>query len=282
MRPIQYPVQAGRITTRVLEAGGGELPILMVHGMGARADRWHENVASLGRAGFHCAAIDLPGHGFAQKGPGIAFDIASLAKFVAGVLDALGLQRCILMGTSLGGHVCARFACDAPERVAALVLVGSLGFHELPAEARQRMTRSLTDNSVEGVRAKLSRLLFDQTLVSDEWVREECRINGSAGASVAFAGLAEHILADDGLNAELCGAELARQTATLPTLLLWGEEERSVPVTIGRAAHEALPGSELHLIAKAGHLPYLEQTPAFQRAFIDFLVRRGAEIRERL
>jgi 2-hydroxy-6-oxonona-2,4-dienedioate hydrolase len=282
MKPIQYPVEAGGPATRVIEAGRGGLPVVMVHGMGARADRWRENIAGLAPAGFHCIALDLPGHGFARKGPGLAFDIPSLSAFLSGVLDAVGIGRCILMGTSLGGHICARLACDAPDRVATLVLVGSLGFHELPPESRQRMTQSLADNSEEGVRAKLSRLLFDQSLVTEDWIREECAINGSPGAAEAFAALAAHIRADDGLNAELCLTDLARHMAAIPTLLVWGEEERSVPVAFGRTAHKNLPGSEFHLIAKAGHLPYLEQAPSFHRTFLDFLVRRGADIRGRL
>lgn len=279
---IQYPVQARAITTRVIEAGRGGLPVVMVHGMGARADRWRGNIATLSGAGFHCIAVDLPGHGFAQKGAGLTFDIRSLSSFLSGVLDAVGIERCILMGTSLGGHICARLASDAPDRVAALVLVGSLGFHVLPEEGRQRMMASLADNSEDGVRAKLSRLLFDQSFVTEDWIREECAINGSPGAAEAFAALAAHIRADDGLNAELCSAHLAPYVAAIPTLLVWGEEERSVPVAFGRTAHKNLPGSEFQLIPKAGHLPYLEQAEAFNCAFLEFVVRRGADICGRL
>ena len=65
---IQYPLGAAGTLTRVLEAGRGDRTMLLVHGVGARADRWRLNLDALAEAGYHAYAIDLPGHGLAEKG----------------------------------------------------------------------------------------------------------------------------------------------------------------------------------------------------------------------
>ncbi|MYI14983.1 MAG: alpha/beta fold hydrolase [Acidimicrobiaceae bacterium] len=65
---IQYPVEAGGVLTRVLAAGDGDDHLVLVHGVGARADRWRRNVDPLAEAGWHVHALDLPGLGLSDKG----------------------------------------------------------------------------------------------------------------------------------------------------------------------------------------------------------------------
>ena len=65
---ISYPFGVGRTLTRVIEAGTGAANVVLVHGLGARADRWVGVLAVLAKAGYHGYALDLPGHGFADKG----------------------------------------------------------------------------------------------------------------------------------------------------------------------------------------------------------------------
>ena len=101
--PLSYPLGAAGVTTRVIEAGEGDRPVVFLHGVGARADRWQRTLPAFAKAGFHCYAIDFPGHGFATKGHGPDYGTPGFAHFVAGVLDALGLEHPALVGTSLGG-----------------------------------------------------------------------------------------------------------------------------------------------------------------------------------
>ena len=183
---IQYPLGVDGVLTRVLEAGAGDRTMLLVHGVGARADRWRRNLEGLASAGYHPYAIDLPGHGLAQKGPNIPGTVPEYARFARGMLDELGAGEVYLIGTSLGGHVCATAACDMPERVAGLVLVGTVGITPIGAERRQRTQSIVGETSWEAIGGKLRVVLHDEALATEELQREEFRINNSPGAAESF------------------------------------------------------------------------------------------------
>jgi 2-hydroxy-6-oxonona-2,4-dienedioate hydrolase len=274
---IQFPISANGVLTRVLQAGREGTPLVFLHGMGARADRWHRNLDALALLGYRCFALDLPGHGLAEKGGHLRYDMQGLAAFVTGAMDQLGLERAVLVGTSLGGNIAAWIACHQPQRCLGLVLVGSLGLVPLPQANCERMAKTLADRSHEGVHAKFGRLLHNHTFITEDWIAEECRINGSPGAAQAFEQLAAYVVSPHGLNADNCGATLAAMDRRPPTLLVWGEEEKSVPLETGHRAHAMLPESEFLIIPAAAHMPYFEQNESFNQALAAFLARRTGQ-----
>lgn len=273
---IQYPIDVDSTSTRILEAGAGGRPLLLVHGVGARADRWAGVIDDLAGAGHHAVALDLPGHGLATKGPGLSYDIDGFAAFIGAAIGVLGFDglRPTLVGTSMGGHACARLVTSSPGLAGALVLVGSLGLAPWGVERRTAIRERLTDVSEAGVRRKLAVLLHDPALITDAWVREERMVNGSPGAAESFAAIARYIA--DRLNDDLVLDDLVAMPGRPPVLLVWGAEERSVPVEVGRSAHAVLSGSELVEIDGAAHAPYVEAPQRFVHALTDFLSRHPA------
>jgi 2-hydroxy-6-oxonona-2,4-dienedioate hydrolase len=269
---IQYPLKVGAAWTRVLEAGQGGTPLILVHGVGARADRWRQNVDPLAAAGFHVYAFDLPGHGLAKKGADFEYSVAGWKDFLGAFMKEAGIERAALIGTSLGGHIVSAFACEQPQRVQALVLVGSLGLQPMGPEWRETMRRGLVNTTVDAVRTKLLRVNYDPAMVTDALVDEEFKINNSFGAAEAFARIAAYF--GDRIDADVVGERLAGVTATIPTLLVWGAQERSVPVAVGEAARRLLPKSRLVLISGTAHGPYNEKPNEFNHVVTDFLQAR--------
>ena len=266
---IAYPLRVGSVTTRVLEAGGDGTPMILIHGVGARADRFRHNVDALARAGYHVYAIDLPGHGFATKGADFDYGVPGFVDFVEAFLKEIAAERVVLVGTSLGGHIAAAFACRHPECVAALVLVGSLGLLPMGAETRERMRGGIVNTTRDGLRQKLLRVTYDPTLVTDALVDEEFHVNNSPGAAEALARVAAYF--GDRIDGDVVGERLAAIVSGMPTLLVWGAHERSVAVSVGEAAHALLPGSRFVVIGGAAHGPYQEKPEAFNRVVVDFL-----------
>jgi 2-hydroxy-6-oxonona-2,4-dienedioate hydrolase len=266
---ISYPKHVGTTMTRVIEAGRGASPIIFVHGVSAYAHRWLHNLDAMGNAGHHGYAFDLPGHGFATKRGEFVHSVPAYAKFLRAFMDAISTRSAVLVGTSLGGHVVGAAACHAPERVHALVMVGSLGIVEVGATVRRLIASAIRNTGREGIRAKLQRAHADPSLVSDNWVEEDFQINNSYGAKETFERLARYIEKD--LDEDCVGAPLARLSPRIPMLLVWGEKDRSVGLDVAVAAHKALPGSRLVVIADAGHAPYFERPLAFNSAVTDFL-----------
>jgi 2-hydroxy-6-oxonona-2,4-dienedioate hydrolase len=266
---ISYPQRVLDMDTRVIEAGSSGEPIVLVHGTGGRADRWLRNIDALAAAGHHVYAFDLPGHGFASKGANLDCSVPGYRRFLGGFLDAMKIDKATIVGTSLGGHVVASYACEHPERVSSIVLSGSMGLVPLGAEARARVEAGANNQSYEGVKTKLSRVIFDPALVTQDFIDEEFRINNSAGSKESFATLGRYI--GQKLDDDVVGERLAKLTPDLPTLLLWGAEDKTVPVTVGEAAAKLLPGARLVVLQKAAHTSYYERAQDFNAVMLDFL-----------
>lgn len=279
---IGYPVHALGIRTRVVEAGAGDRVLVCLHGAGSRADRFVPVMPGLVAAGWHVYALDFPGHGFADKGDGLDYRPEALGAFVAGVLDALGLSGVTIAGTSLGGHVAARIACDRPDLVAALVLIGTTGISELPEE-NMVAPEVVSDGSPDAVRRKFAFLVSDPELVTDAWVREESMINSSAGAKEGLHKVALALNHEANADRQTARLRAAGETAP-PVLLVWGADDRWTPLSMGEAAHRELPGATLAVMAGCGHAPYFEDPDRFVAILSDFFdddaPGRGASLRD--
>ncbi|WP_439520191.1 alpha/beta fold hydrolase [Hydrogenophaga sp.] len=270
---ISYPMAVGAITTRVLEAGHGDNVIILVHGTGGRADRWVRNVDALAGTGYHVYAMDLPGHGFASKGPGVACSVPAYRAFLGEFVAAIGASQPVIVGTSLGGHVVASYACEQAGRVRAIALVGSMGLVPIGDEARGRIQAGANNQTREGVAGKMQRVIFDPALVTPEMLEEEWRINNSPGAKESFAALGSYIASD--LDKEVVGEQLAR--ADFPTLLVWGDQDKTVAPAIGEKVRALVPDSRLVMLAGAAHTAYYERADDFNAVLVDFLAGRDGQ-----
>ena len=266
---IEYPLGVSGLLTRVIEAGHGDRPVLFIHGLGARADRWRRNLEVFAQSGYRAIAIDLPGHGFASKTGDFDYGVPGLAQFVRDAMDALELQSAAFVGTSLGGHVSAYVACGSPNRVTALVLVGALGLVPIGAEAGALIRDSVRATGRTDIENKLKFVICDHATITPEWIEEEWRINNSPGAAQAFARLGDYIA--EGVDAHNVGTRLAAVAEGIPMLLVWGAEDRAVPLSIGRQGRALLGDTRLCVVEGAGHLPYFEQARTFNREVLSFL-----------
>jgi pimeloyl-ACP methyl ester carboxylesterase len=271
---MQYPVGVGGSLTRVLEAGLDGDPIVFCHGLAARADRWRHNLEPVAAAGHHAYAYDHPGHGLATKDPSGDYTVPGFADFLEGFLEASGLgpSNIALVGTSFGGATAATFAIRHPERVRALVLVGAVGLAPMPAETRANIQARVGDATMDGVRRKLTTLLIDPALATEEFVREEHMVNSSPGAKEAFERLGEYM--GERVEGDIVVDRLAGIGSRVPVLLLWGELDRTFPVSMAEGARDKIPGASLVVIKGAGHAPYYERPEAFNGVLLDFLAGR--------
>ncbi len=272
---IAYPFAVGGVRTRVLEAGAGGRAAIFVHGLSARADRWRLTLEAFAGAGYHAYAIDLPGHGFADKGPDFPYGVPGYARFVQGFMEAMALGRAAVIGTSLGGHIAAQLACERPESVSALVLVGSLGLVPLGREQRRAIGANVLDTTREGTERKLRYVVHDPRLVTAEWVEEEYRINNSPGAREAFARLRDYLVEEPGIDDDIVAERLAPLVVRIPVLLVWGQDDIVVPVTVGERALGVVKGAKLVTIGGANHQPYFERPDEFNRLVLPFLAGGG-------
>jgi 2-hydroxy-6-oxonona-2,4-dienedioate hydrolase len=267
MAAINYPLAVGSRTTRIIEAGEGPV-VVLVHGFGARADRWRTTVERFAAKGYRTIAFDLPGHGFASKEADSPCTVPEMSSHLLALMDTLGIQRALLVGTSLGAHIVAHAATRAPDRIPGLALIGALGIAPIEREIAETIHRNVQIRDRELFSNKLRYVIHDPAMVTNQLVEEEWRMNTAPGTIEAFARIGNYLV--DGIAADYVAEKIRRLYPPERLLLVWGAEDRAVPPNVGEACREAL-GAKLVLIKNANHVPYWEQPDAFDAAVIPFL-----------
>jgi 2-hydroxy-6-oxonona-2,4-dienedioate hydrolase len=278
LRTISYPVAVGPGITRVVEAGIGDQMMICIHGIGSHAGWWRRNIQDLAALGYRVIAVDLPGHGFAAASPGWPLTVTGYRDFILQLADTLAPARPIVLGHSLGGHVAAAAALHEPGLVSHLVLVAPTGITKM-GEARLRATEQRqSDFSREAVAAKLGFAIADPALVTEDWIEEDVRMNNGPGAPTSLRAIASHL--GSSLDDHVIGAELADLAKRLPTLLVWGDADRSVPLQAGREARMVVTAARFAVLHGAAHVPHYELPTAFARVVEAFLAGSEREIED--
>jgi pimeloyl-ACP methyl ester carboxylesterase len=277
---VRY-VNAGGIRTRFIEAGEGDL-LIMLHGSGGHAEAYAKNVLPLAEH-FHVCAIDMVGHGFTDAHPTLT-GAAATADHVLRFMDAMGAGSAFLAGESLGGATAAKVALEHPDRVKKVVFITGAGLQmgeeadRLAApgrEAFQRLSAAALGNPTrQTIRERLGWLFYDpEKSITDELneVRYQIYTHRQALASRAptAQGNGQPPTSPRGIGVSLT-PEVLREIK-VPFFFLWTDHNPSMPWQAAEMAHKAMPGSKFHVIQHAGHWPQYEQTEEFNRVVVEFL-----------
>ena len=273
----------GELTLGYYEAGettdaGGGLPLVMLHGGGPGASAWSNFGPALPgfAARFRTLLVDQPGFGTSDKPPVVGNYYRHSADHVVRLLDELGIDRVHLLGNSLGGGTAVRLALSHPDRVGRLVLMGPGGlslnlFHADPTEGVQRLMDFGANPTREALRAFISTMVVDQSLVTDALVEERFADATAPGAQEAMASMGMSFwnpeTAEDGM--------LWREAHRLRqhTLLTWGREDRVNPLDGAMAALKLIPKAQLHVFPRCGHWAQIEAADEFREITVAFLSR---------
>ena len=256
---------AGR-RIRYLRQGDGDEALVLLHGFGGGLDTWLFNQPALA-AGRTVYALDLPGHGGSTKDVG-AGDLDGFARVVADFLAALGHDRAHVAGHSLGGAVAMALALSQPERVASLTLIASAGFGpEINADYVEGFVAA---NSRRELKPCLELLFADPSLVTRQLVDNVLRYKRLDGVEQALRTIASQVF-PGGQQAAVLGPKLAE--TSIPVLVVWGREDRIVPV--GHAA--AAPAhARVEILDATGHSPHLEAAGHVNRLVEELLASSRA------
>jgi pimeloyl-ACP methyl ester carboxylesterase len=246
------------------EIGQGP-PVVFVHGLGASSLSWIVNLAVFSRE-RRAIALDQVGHGRSAK-PALNYQIRDFVQFLEQFLDNLQLRQVDLVGNSLGGWVSAHLALKRPDLVRRLVLVGSAGLRPSPALVNKLQTVPFAPRTIAQMRTMLSLCFYDKPRytsplsVTISYLMRQLESSHSTVEAVLQAVLNDP---DAWLNEHLPKLQL-------PTLLLWGQEDELVPVSMGEEFAAGLPQAQLVVFDQCGHVPQIEKAARFNQVVGDFL-----------
>jgi pimeloyl-[acyl-carrier protein] methyl ester esterase len=249
------------------DAGAGD-PVVLVHGWAYASGVFDDLAAVLARR-RRVIRPDLRGHGRSSPGP---FTLPDLAGDLAALADALGLERAVVVGWSLGAQVALAALPRLRPRVAGLVLVSAtprftLGdgwAHGLPAQSVEVLAHRVRRDPARAVSRFREGALVEGELGGADRTRAAALLAGLPlpERATALAGL--DLLAREDLRTALPGVDV-------PALVVHGERDPISPVGAGRALAAALPGARLVEIPGAGHAPFLSRPGPFVDALGSFL-----------
>ena len=255
------------------EAGDVKAPaMVLIHGFASSTLVWSKVFLALANCGYRVIALDMLGYGYSAKPRNGEYTIDGQAKLLMRLLDALGIPRAIVVGSSYGGAVAATCALDYPERVEKLILVGAVNNNRPLEFALMRLFGSPVFGDVVSPLLIGSRRLLRRRMkrVYDQhsWVLDERRVDARHLPLRAASTHRAIIRTVRGWDAERISRDA--HLISQPTLLLWGETDREIPLADGERLHAEIPGSRLIVFLSCGHLPHEEYPEAFTNVVTDF------------
>lgn len=255
------------------EAGDADAPpMILIHGFATSNLVWSKVFLEFAAGGFRVIAPDLLGYGYSDKPHDLDYTIARQAEMVFDFMKDLGLERAVLVGSSYGAAVAATVALDHPGMVEKLILVGAVNNNRPTRYLLMRLFGSPIIGDILSPLLVGSRLLLRKRMkrVYDKhsWVLDERRVEARhlpLRTRNAHRAIIRTVRRWD--------AERVSRDAhllTQPTLLLWGDTDREVPLQDGERLHEAIPGSRLIVFRYCGHLPHEEYPERFTRLVVEF------------
>ena len=269
----------------VVELGGeepasaGREPVVFVHGLSGSWPNWLEQLPVVG-AERRVVAMDLPGFGHSPM-PREEITISGYGRLLDGLMDELSIDTAVLVGNSMGGFIACELAIGFPQRVERLVLVSAAGLStsssprgERALSAVRRAETALAASAAWVAarsdaatrRARLRELLLSVVVrhpgrLPAALAAEQVRGSGTPGFIQAFEAVVDYDVRER-LPEIAC-----------PTLIVWGDRDRLIPVRDAHLFAELIPDSRLVVFPDTGHLAMLERPAAFNALLEEFIAK---------
>ncbi len=262
-------------------------PVFLLHGFLGSVIDWTNTYPALIEAGYRVIAFDRPPFGLSDKRTDLSYTAKAMADLTAGLMDELGIEQASFVGHSQGGTVLAAFVLRYPERVLKLGLIsaaidiqdadygsgggpamGIPGFDPATIDPNSPFAQGIVRTIFSGSFGSdmLNSAVNDPDAIDPDLMAKRVRgfqVPGWEGGLLAF--VRDSVSPDNQLDVERLGAVDA------PVLLLWGEDDRLVPITVGERLRGLFPNNQWVAYPDVGHIPMDEATERFNADLVEFL-----------
>ncbi|MGO9776526.1 MAG: alpha/beta fold hydrolase [Terracidiphilus sp.] len=252
---------AGHRVHYLAEGPAAGPPVVLVHGLGGRAEDWRKLAPYLTKAGFRVYLPDLPGYGRSEQPSDFSYSVHDEAEVVVGFLDALGLKQVDLGGWSMGGWIVQQVASEHPERVWRLMLFDAAGLYEIPDWDTRLFTPTTPDELNQ-----LDALLMPHPPKVPGFVARDILRLSNKNAWVIHRSV-------DAMLTGYDATDMLLPRLKMPVLLVWGAEDRVTPLSQGERMHRLVQHSELDVFPGCGHLAPGQCTAQIGPRVVEFVKR---------
>lgn len=277
-KDVKYPYKEKYITLDdgmdicYIDKGVG-FPLIFIHGMGGDLTNWTYNIKYF-KDNYRCIGLDLPGYGKSGRKK-MDYTIHYYIDVLEEFLRKLNIDRCILVGNSMGGHIATGFTLRAQDRVDKLVLVDSAGLTRLGVAMESMINLSLNTAVLKNTPVSIIEQGVRNNFNDPE--NKECK---------RMVDVLSKIYQNDEEYSAFCHAvkssmktminsriEWELRKIKIPVLLVWGKYDCMVPINYAYKFKRKTKNSKLVIIDDAGHMPMLEKHSTFNNILETFIVK---------
>jgi 2-hydroxy-6-oxonona-2,4-dienedioate hydrolase len=256
------------------DTGGDGDAVVLLHGSGPGASGWsnfHRNVDPLAAAGYRVVLLDFPGWNRSDAIVCTTSRSELNARALKGLMDALGLDKAHLVGNSMGAHSAIAFALAHGAHVGKLVLMGGgtggvSPFVPMPTEGIKLIQAVYRAPTLENLKRLLQVFVYDPSSLTDELMRS--RLDNMLARREHLDNFVRSTEANPRQFPDV-GHRLGEISA--PALVVWGRDDRFVPLDVGLRLLAGLQRADLHVFSRCGHWAQWEHADKFNRLVLDFL-----------
>lgn len=275
-------VEVDGATIHYQEFGDPAHPTLvLIHGYTASTYVWKTVAPMLAEKGFHIIAPDLLGFGYSDKPSWFDYTIQSQARMIVRLMNVLGIGQATLVGSSYGGAVASELTLDYPERVEKLVLVDAVCNNEALSHPLLKLA------AIPGVGEALTPFLMDSKALlkyrmKDTFSPENRHLITNERVESVYRPLsaadAHHSVLQTARNWHANRIEEDANLIDQPTLIIWGEDDKVIPIHNGFTLHREILNSRFVVFRDCGHLPQEENPDNFVEVVTNFCRDRKGKI----
>jgi pimeloyl-ACP methyl ester carboxylesterase len=237
--------------------------IVFIHGLSGNVENWWDQFEYF-RDSYRVVVPDLPGHGKSSKPDTFDYSVPAYARTIIELMDQLKIQKAVVVGNSLGGAIAGYIAINYPDRVDRLVLSDSAGIKISPL--------------LKSVAPLATPLVIRWTGVTSgrQYSGKSPKDKARADFSASFRNTNEelpYLKAIDRSLSQIAKFDFSGDLAKIKakTLIVWGDNDSTVPFKYSKTFKDSIPGSELYVVKDGGHTPNMLFPNEFNCAMSNFL-----------
>ena len=247
---------------RYLESGNSNNTIVLVHGLGASAERWEFVIPEFSKH-YKVIVPDLIGFGHSDK-PSVDYTTEFFSDFLGNFLKTLGIKKTHIIGSSLGGQITAEFTSMNQDIIQNLILVSPSGIMKHSTPALDAYVMAALYPNLEGAKNAFQMMAGPAREIHQNIIEDFVTRMKLPNAKMAFMSTLLGLK-----NADVITKSLKK--ITVPSLIIWGEDDPVIPIKYADDFVSSIQDCRFYMMDNCGHTPYVDDPKRFSKLVTDFL-----------